>query len=210
MDQPYIYWRPDFIADYSVNMRGVLHIGAHVGQEYDDYMKYGIKNIIFFEPVVSTYTKLLETIPQSDNVKIINLALGNTTGEIDMFIETANQGMSSSILEAGTHLTSYPQITFDTKETVKIDKLDNVEFDRSLYNTINLDVQGYELEVLKGAVETLKHIDVIFSEVNMGEVYKGCAKLGDIDEFLKQYNFTRVHTHIYEDVFYGDAIYIRQ
>jgi FkbM family methyltransferase len=148
--------------------------------------------------------------PRLENTVAIQMALGNTTGEVEMFVETANHGMSSSVLEPGSHLESYPQITFDTKEKVKIDKLDNLEFDRSKFNALNLDVQGYELEVLKGAANTLDTINIIFTEVNFAEVYKGCGKLVDIDEFLRGYGFGRFFSHLYESVGYGDAIYIKK
>ena len=50
-----------------------------------------------------------------------------------------------------------------------------------------MDVQGYELEVLKGATETLKHVDYVYCEVNRDEVYEGNAYVEEIDEF--QYNY---------------------
>ena len=193
-------------------IRGMIHIGAHYAQEYTDYINYGIKNIMFIEPLKDNYEKMMARLaeePRLDNTVALNMALGNTTGEIEMFVETANQGMSSSILEAGTHIIDYPSITFDTKELVKIDKLDNIEFDRTKYNALNIDVQGYELEVLKGASETLEHIMFIVSEINVGEVYKGCSKLSEIDEYLKPFGFVRIFTHLYENVGYGDAIYLK-
>jgi len=206
----YTYWNPNLIADYNIAMRGIIHIGAHYGQEYADYIKYGMRDIIFIEPLIANYTKLLELTPKDAGIKTFNMALGNTTGTIDMFVETANSGMSSSILEPGTHLETYPFITFDTKETVKIDKLDNIEFDRSLYNVLNIDVQGYELEVLKGSEDTLKYIDAIFTEINVGEVYKGCGKLEDLDAFLIPRGYKRAFTNIYDKILYGDAIYVKQ
>ena len=42
-----------------------------------------------------------------------------------MNIETANEGQSSSILEPKIHLKQYPHITFNSKITVPITKLDN-------------------------------------------------------------------------------------
>lgn len=209
MDKNYIHWHPDLI-DAPIDMFGVLHIGAHYGQEYNDYKRYGIAHIIFFEPLKANYAKLVELLPPDMLTETRRLALGNTTGEIEMFVETINLGMSSSILEPGTHLDTYPFITFDTKEIVPIDKLDNVEFDRELYNVLNIDVQGYELEVLKGAVQTLSQIDVIFTEINTGEVYKGCARLEELDAFLTPLGFKRVYTHVYDGKFFGDAIYIKQ
>jgi len=205
-------WSQFPIEKLNVPISGIIHIGAHYGQEYEDYINYGIENIIFIEPLKDNFEKLLQRLaeePRLENTVAIQMALGNTTGEVEMFVETANHGMSSSILEPGSHLESYPQITFDTKEKVKIDKLDNLEFDRSKFNALNLDVQGYELEVLKGAANTLDTINIIFTEVNFAEVYKGCGKLVDIDEFLRGYGFGRFFSHLDENVGFGDAIYLK-
>ena len=38
--------------------------------------------------------------------------------------------------------------------------------------SINMDVQGYELEVLKGATKTLEQVDYVYCEVNRDEVYE--------------------------------------
>jgi FkbM family methyltransferase len=184
-------------------IKGVIVIGAWDGAEYSEFA--GVENMMFFEPIKENYERLIKTVPV--NFKTFNLALGNMRGVAMMYVETKNKGMSCSVLEPGTHLESHPDIIFDKKAIVNIDRLDNIDFDRSLYNMILLDVQGYELEVLKGAEETLKSIDIIHTEVNTREVYKGCALIEEIDIYLS--DFKRVETRIHESVFYGDAIYIR-
>lgn len=203
------HWDITPIEGLNLKMRGVIHVGAHYGQEYNDYLNSGIKNIVFIEPLKKNYERLLTCHQFPDTVLTFNLAIGNMVGEVDMNVDTANWGMSSSILEPGTHLRHYPKITFDKKETVQITKLDNLGINRSLYNVLVVDVQGYEMEVFKGAEETLKSIDVIFSEVNTDEVYKGCAKMSDVDAFLGVRGFKKHHSHIYAGLGYGDAIYIR-
>jgi hypothetical protein len=125
-----------------------------------------------------------------------------------MYTETANQGMSSSILEPKDHLMYSPTIKFDTKETVMIDRLDNIKFDRSMFNMINIDVQGYELEVFKGAVETLKGIDIIYTEINFRELYKDCVQADELDAFLKQHSFYRILTQMAHKS-WGDALYLK-
>jgi len=195
------------VRDYKLDIRGVIHIGAHHGQEYEAYAKQGIKNMVFFEPVLSNFLKLLENM-KGKHVTMYNTALGNEEGEKEMFIETANQGQSCSILEPGTHLKSYPNIKFDKKETINMHKLDNVFFDRDLFNMINIDVQGYELEVFKGAVNTLETIDIIYSEVNFEEVYKGCVLVEDLDKFLKKFGFIRILTSVHPRA-WGDALYLK-
>ena len=197
------------IFDYKLAVRGVIHIGAHHGQEYQSYVTHKIKNIIFFEPVISNYKKLLEALPEKKNIKTFNLALGNETGTKKMYIETANRGQSCSLLEPGTHLKMYPKIKFNNRETVKIDKLDNISFNRNLYNMINIDVQGYELEVFKGGKDTLKSIDIVYTEINLESVYKKCCLVEDIDTFLKSFGFIRVRTQISKKDSWGDALYLK-
>jgi FkbM family methyltransferase len=204
------HWNTRPLEGKDIKMRGVIHVGAHYGQEYLDYINNGITDIVFIEPLSANYQKLLELYDFPESVKTFNLALGNIKGEVEMYVETFNHGQSSSILEPGSHLNTYPKITFDNREMVKIEKMDNLDIDRKLYNVLNIDVQGYELEVLKGAEKTLEYIDVIFTEINTGDVYKGCAKLGDLDDFLARRGFDRFWEHIHDNICYGDAIYLRR
>lgn len=196
------------IGKYDLGISGVIHIGAHHGQEYKDYAKQGIENIMFFEPIQSNFNKLLDNVPVKNSIFLFNIALGNEVGEKEMWVETVNQGQSCSLLEPGTHLKQYPKIQFPKKEIVTIDKLDNIEFDRNNFNMINIDVQGWELEVFKGATQTLENIDIIYSEVNFEELYKECCLVGDLDTFLGNYGFIRVLTNAKPKT-WGDALYLK-
>lgn len=194
------------INTYSLNIKGVLHIGAHFGQEYDEYVNQGIKDMVFFEPVKSTYEQLTKNILQSDRVLTFNVALGNENKEVEMFVESVNKGMSSSVLAPELHLKQYPKIKFDKKETVQMCRLDDIVIDRLKYNFINIDVQGYELEVFKGAVETLDTIDYIYTEVNFQHLYKDCCLVEELDAFLKKFGFLRILTDSSNRT-WGDALY---
>lgn len=192
---------------YNLNITGILHIGGHYGQEMSTYRVMNINNVIFFEPLPQNYEVLKKNV--GGDVITIQTALGNTEGEIEMNVETANSGQSSSILEPFIHLKQYPHITFNHKVKVPITKLDNFIDRKDNYNFINIDVQGYELEVFKGGVEFLKHIDYIMTEVNRDEVYKNCAKIDELDNFLSQYGFVRVET-TWDGGTWGDAFYIKK
>jgi FkbM family methyltransferase len=197
-------------SNYHLNIKGVIHIGAHYGGEYKDYKRHGIKHMMFFEPVLSNYLELLKTLPNNDKTtQTYNLALGNEMGVKEMYIETANKGMSCSLLEPGTHLKQYPHITFDGRESVRMVKLDHVIFNRNQFNMINIDVQGYELEVFKGAVETLPYVNIIYAEVNFEEVYKGCVHVEELDSFLKDFGFKRILTDSSPRT-WGDALYLKE
>lgn len=78
---------------------------------------------------------------------------------------------------------------------------------------INIDVQGFELEVFKGAVDTLPFIDIIYAEVNFEEVYKDCCLVGVLDKFLSRFDFKRVFTRDSKNAkdrkTWGDALYVK-
>lgn len=191
---------------YGITVKGVLHVGAHFGQEDYSYAELGILNRIYFEPLQKNYSVLRKNIDLK--FECLRTALGNSVGEIEMNVEEANEGMSSSVLQPGLHLSQYPHIKFTSKELVPMTKLDLINFDRSNFNLLNIDVQGYELEVLKGSSETLKTIDYIICEVNNDEVYIGCAKVNELDEYLGTYGFKRVETD-WAGTTWGDAFYAK-
>lgn len=205
----------NLIKKYDLKINGVIQIGAHYGSEIDLFLENGIKNIICFEPVPSSFEILKQN--AKDKAKIINLAVGNENKKIEMNIETANNGQSSSILEPALHLIQYPHIVFDTKIEVNMIKLDdfiknnntnNDIINNKSHNFIFLDVQGYELEVFKGAENTLNDIDYIICEVNRDVVYYGCPMVDELDYYLEKYNFKRVET-TWDGNTWGDAFYIK-
>ena len=191
-------------------MKGVICIGANLGQEIEGWMSLGIKDFMLFEPVAATFRRLERIISNKEaNFKLYNMALGNVTGEIEMFIETCHQGKSCSILQPLLHLEQYPDIEFEAKETVRIDKLDNIDYDRRLYDQLHVDTQGYELEVLRGAERSLKAIDTITCEVYRKELYKGCPMIEEVSEFMINRGF-RIEGIFWKGLSWGDCTFTRR
>ena len=72
-----------------------------------------------------------------------------------------------------------------------------------------MDIQGVELRALKSMEKYLKYINYIYTEVNTEEVYKNCAKIEEIDEYLKKFGYIRIDSRIYKQFGWGDAFYIK-
>lgn len=198
---------PKLIRKYSMNIKGVIHIGAHFGEETANYMRAGISNICLVEPAYAAFHRLKLKYQHKKHIRLFNVALGASEGMVPMYVETANAGQSNSLLKPKLHLEEYPSIPFNSTEDVQCVTLDSLMIDDC--NFINMDVQGYELEVLKGAMQTLKNIQYIYCEVNFKELYENCVLIDELDEFLKQYNFERVITQKQSDS-WGDALYIKK
>ena len=190
-----------------MNIKGIIHIGAHYGEELSDYIGEGIQNIILFEPISETFQILSENAKDlNGNIEGYQVALGSKPGKVTMYISD-NDKQSSSILKPKIHLTHHPHVKFPSKEEVDVELLD--DYDSKDYNFINMDVQGYELEVLKGGTKTLEHVDYVYCEVNRDEVYENNAYVEELDEFLNGYNMQRVETS-WEGEIWGDALYVRR
>lgn len=197
------------IKQYSINVTGVIHVGGHIGQEMESYKKNNVTNLIVFEPQKVPFQKLSSVVDSIgfDNVTLINKALGNSCESVEMICN--DDGLCSSILNPKHVLEQYPNIIFDRKEVVEMVTMDSIIEENHNYNFLNMDTQGYELEVLKGATKTLQNIDCVYTEVNNTEVYENNALIEEIDEFLQDYDMVRVETDWMGGT-WGDAFYIKQ
>jgi FkbM family methyltransferase len=192
---------------HRLHITGFIQVGAHFAEELKDFREHIIgstSNIHLFEPLPEAFAVVKN---KANEEKVYNIALGSKEGMAEMFVDKENTGQSSSILEPALHLKQYPDITFPTKIRVKVRTLDSYNIQGC--NALWMDVQGYEIEVLKGAVKTLENIDYVYTEVNVDEVYKGCARLYDMDEFLLKFGFERVELDLSGKT-WGDAFYIKK
>lgn len=194
---------------YKMDIKGIVHIGAHYGEEIQEYVDNGIQKITVFEPLSKNFDVLSKRL-QNVNADIegYQVALGSKKGTATMYL-SSNEYQSSSILKPKEHLEHHPDVLFVGTEDVEVDVLD--EYDIGESNFINIDVQGYELEVFKGGVKTLKQINYVYCEVNRGEMYEGNPMVEELDSFLGEYGFERVETHWPETWYkWGDALYIKK
>ena len=180
--------------DYKMNydfsdVRGVIHVGAHHGQEHEAYLtEYG-RNITthWFEPSADAFAVLKTNLSHDKEAELYNFALGAASGSLPLWTETANGGQSSSLAKPVEITELWPHLEFVEGDVVEVRTLDS--FGITNANMMVLDVQGYELEVLKGAVETLSRVDHVFCEVNNIVMYEGCPNLQSLCDFLSPLGF---------------------
>jgi len=196
----------ELLKKYEINPIGVIQIGAHYGQENQVYERLKIKNRAFFEPIKANFDVLKKVV--GTNHQIFNFALGNIETEMEMYVETVNQGQSCSLLKPAIHVIQHPDIVFNSKEIVQVKRLDDVGLNMENFNMILIDVQGYELEVFKGCEKTLEKIDIIISEINRDEVYENCTKIDELINFLSNFGF-ELKEHHWLGKTYGDGLFIK-
>lgn len=197
---------------YNINPKGVLHIGANVGEEAPIYNQLGITDVYWIEANYNLISKLKQNVDPFYH-KVITACIGDSDGQEVVFNISNNAGQSSSYLEFGTHKTAHPDVHYTDHiimKTCRIDTIFNVHrLGIPLFDFLNIDLQGAELKALKGMGELLHQFKWAYLEVNKEELYKGCALVGEIDEYMLTFGFKRVETKWCGNTGWGDALYIK-
>lgn len=198
----------EMVNKYNLNIKGIIHAGAHKLEELSTYSSLGVKNIIWIE---ANETIASESIKNNPDQTILNYTVYDKD-DIELEFNVANNGQSSSVLNFGTHSNLYPGITFFEKRIVKSKTLksiiENHKINMLNYNMLNLDIQGVELKAIIGLGDYLSYIDYIYTEVNDDIVYQNNDLLSDIDRFLEANKFVRKETCIINGN-WGDALYVK-
>ena len=197
---------------FKLHLRGVLHIGAHECEEQAVYLRHNVDNSnIYWIEAMEDKVKLMK-----EKNKDLNIyqAVIDVEDDKEISFNVADNGQSSSILEFGTHAVHHPHVKMIGKKQLKTTRVDtfikNNKIPIEKLNFLNLDIQGKELDALKSMGDYIQYVQYIYTEVNSEKVYKDCALLPEIDEFLKEKGFKRVACKMWGNCGWGDAFYIRQ
>lgn len=197
---------------YNLKFNGVLHVGANIGEEAPVYRELGINKQVWVEPNKSLIPRLEAQVLNHNGVEayVLNVCAGNENRETVLHISN-NAGQSSSVLELGTHKIAHPEVDYIEDQTVLMVKLEDFLTDQVVegLDFLNIDVQGYELEVLKGLGRIVDQMKMIYLEVNKESLYMNCALIDSIDLFMTAHRFRRVETHWAGNTGWGDAAYIK-
>ena len=208
----------DRITDIRAKISGsspvIIDGGGHVG-EFSDVMlrQYDNPVIHIFEPIPTLAATLKNKYKDNGAVTVHELALGPEKGPVDLNITNALP--ATSILKPAEALVKYHGKMVEISDTIDVpqDRLDNL-FDEEV-DVIKLDLQGYELEALKGSTSLLNRVKLILTEVEFIPLYKDQVLFSDIDAFLRQqgfmlHNLYDLHTHSDGQLSSGDAIYLNK
>lgn len=166
----------------------IIDIGANNGQFLKASQYFFPKASIYsFEPIPKLFQKLDKL--QSQNVKIFNIAVGSATGEFDFHLNAYSH--VSSFLNISKENETYPKDSISTIQ-VKQDTLDNVSKSLNLKGVtlLKLDVQGFEMEVLKGGIHTIKtYVNYIIVEANFAKLYENQPTFTELNKYLNDLGF---------------------
>jgi FkbM family methyltransferase len=148
---PIVHARPD---RFLRSVRGVVHVGANVGQERELYRRHDL-DVLWIEPIPDVFATLSNNIAGMPRQRALRaLVTDRDDAEYEFHIAN-NAGESSSILDLKEHRDVWP--TVDFTQTIKLKSitlttlLERERVDLARYDALVMDTQGSELLVLRGA-----------------------------------------------------------
>lgn len=152
-------------------------------------------DIYAFEPVSSSFNALRSRTASLANIHCFNVALGEkdegASINVNSFGETSSLFASNKTNTFIDNLTS--TISREAVSVISLDSFASVHQIKAI-DLLKIDVQGYELHVLKGARTFLEsgNIRYIFCEAEFIEIYKGQPLIDGIISFLRNYGYIPV------------------
>jgi FkbM family methyltransferase len=172
----------------------VFDVGANVGQFASELRSFGFEGeIVSFEPLSAAHRALSDTAGRDKKWQVHpRCVIGDRNGEIE--IHLAGNSVSSSVLPMlERHSSAFPSSAYVGAERVPICTFDSVAphyLQKSQNPFLKIDTQGFEWQVLDGALQTLPRIMGIHCELSLVALYKTQHLWMDMVQRLKKSGFT--------------------
>jgi FkbM family methyltransferase len=176
--------------DYLINKNETQFILFDIGANVGDYSLLVVNlfpnsTVWSFEPSKPTYDLLVENTKRYSQINPIQTAFGEHTKLATLYSDQVSSGMASLF----NRDLNFVGIKFNYTEEVKVIRLDDWVADNGIYpDYIKIDVEGSELSVLKGAINTLNHIKAVQFEFG-GTAIDAKTYFKDYYNFFTQLNF---------------------
>lgn len=170
-----------------------------------------------FEPVPELFEKLTTTTAHLSNIHTYQLALSDKTGTATLFVaekpeKPGKTSQASSLLKPKERL-AHSSIIFPSTIEVPTITLDDwaKTYAISHVDFIWLDVQGYELNILKAAPKIVSQLKALFVEVEFIEAYENQYLYADVKSWLETQGFEMVGKDFADTPtwFFGNALFVR-
>ena len=172
----------------SFTCRTVIDIGANHGQfSLVAHSCLPDATIISFEPMSKPASTFRKVFTDHSRVTLYESAIGPDNNTATIHVSGKND--SSSLLPISPlQNTLFPGTSEVRQETVKIAPLASfIRSDEIISPALlKIDVQGFELQALKGCEELLSHFDYFYIECSFMELYSGQAFASEIIDYLNE------------------------
>jgi FkbM family methyltransferase len=178
----------------------IVEAGAHDGTSTAEMATFWPKAVIHaFEPVPDAAASVSNRIAAfGHRVKCHACGLGPFDGDAEMHLSgrgTTGDCQSSSVLPpTEKQLREFPDVHFTMVKKVAMRRLDSFAAVEGIdrVDFMWLDMQGYELQALEGATQTLRTTSAVHMEVSNVRLYEGAPLYPEVRASMARWGFVPV------------------
>ncbi len=139
--------------------------------------------VIGFEPIPKHYNAAKTNCARFQNITLHNKALSDKTGQQSFHIATNSSASSLNPIAQSDR--------YSLSETIQVETITLNDFLPPTQKVLclKLDIEGYELAVLRAAGDALKRVRYVIAEMNNHNEHSGECQYYEVDEFLRQQQF---------------------
>lgn len=199
---------------YGVNSKGLVHLGAHLAEERAKYLSVDWGPRLWVEALPDVYSQLKERLRGFDQDQTLQGVVTAEAGvTVDFYRIAENVSSSTYQLAENGHPFSSAE-TVEKLSLISITLKDVINYFEAVYgispDVLVLDIQGGELDALRGGSSILSKFDCIISEISYREIYKGAPLAAELINFLNTLGFILVDEFLVSNTGHGDAVFLRK
>jgi FkbM family methyltransferase len=148
-------------------------VGANMGNRVSVFLKLGCK-VVAIEPQKECYTYLRRKFGR--RIAVVPLGLGEKEEERVMYISNVNtvSSFSNEWIES-VKKERFKNINWNQAQTIKMTTLENLIAEFGKPKFCKIDVEGFELEVLKGLKQPLPYLSMEYTVPEQTEKLAACV-----------------------------------
>jgi len=201
------------ISNYAKNLDFdmMIDIGAHEGEFLSSFLKIRkIKKFYCFEPQIKIFEKLKKKYEKNNKIKFFNFPLGEKSKKTRLFLSKLTYTATLSSYNKVSLYLKFKNFLLDDHYhqsiTVKQKTFDQIFKNINIKESfLKIDVEGYELNVLKGSKKKIKEVKYILIEDQFFNQYKN--DFNKVKEFLKKNNFEILKIFKFPTLHYRDILF---
>lgn len=204
------YTSAELVRRYKISPTQIIHVGAWEGLDVPEYKNLSIPKITLVEAMPDKAIALRKRYGSDEQIQIIEAAASDSSNKTVTFYPL-DYG-SSSLLKPKIESLQHVFADFIEVEPIAVQtmRIDDIETNETSQIMLIIDVQGAELQVLQGSIETLKKTVLLKVEVSTTTYYEGQSYQNEIASFLRGRGFIRVSQRISKKMGQGDAVFMRR
>lgn len=172
------------------DIRTVIDVGSHRGQfAVFALARFLSARVLCFEPLPEPRNVLVDVVEEDrDRVEIFPYAAAPESSCKEMHVSRIDD--SSSLLPIGQRqVTAFPGTEVKTVVPVRTVRIDEVVAAVEKPCLMKVDVQGYELQAIRGAEGLLPSVTYLLVECSFTELYLGQPLAGDVVAYLHDHGY---------------------